>query len=918
MAIWQQRGVTSPVEAWDPDFSFLTQVYTVNQMRFDKGFNQVKSVYNSLLNGPLTNDTNKAYRGEIFKRLDETLKKTSSLDFSKSENVSKAISLLDPLTKDKDFAYDLAVTKYHQSEKAKMDSYKNNPDPEKRKLYSDYAAAAINYAEEDLRNAKRGDGSITSVTPQNFVMFDDWNEYLDVAAEKEKLSIKQYDLKGGYILEQENGQPAIMPFAAWAKQKLGTRFDEQFNLMGKVQAETQIRTKMKSQGISREDAVMQVSTALTPGYTKENETSVSSLTSNLEMIQEHIDILEKEYPDGVPANSPHLKKEYDELVQQKEIHKQLINSGSDNLKRINSESSKFIANNLYSVFTGDSKTQGVLGWSSVRAMATEKRNIKADEVYIHKMDNSIKMKIHNDNLKIQGAELDLKKQELKYKIWKESNDQLNDQNKDASGKNGTSGGKKATDATSILGEGQQMDYLGTVVGSGNDAVRQKVDVLQQRLNENNNTLFDAIVDPSNGLLQFSLPSNTNFNEMSAALHKLKTIAGGNVNTKLNDREQSIIKDLGVKLGYNLKPDMAVGNPDNANVIIQAIGTGTYKKGQEKVSLYKKTGTLPGNVKNINAFNKALNSLQGIEEGKKSLEISLSNIHQMISNDKEGIYEGAKVIGHTQGTGIPIYDLNKISIEAKNSLNPLISKEFDKFTAPVGQKYSYSGLTAGELNAFFNENITTLYNEDGKPVKQKEELGRLMSLPPEQLAKLFGNRMEVDYNPVTSKVKVNLKINPDDGIAKALKLKEGNYNFEIPYASVRANSNVLPRFNQGVNNITSNAKSAGMFKDFTSNPYSRISSNSVYDAAGFSFDIAGVDYTDAQGNKRYGLNVYTEVDDPVKGGKTSSNTILPISDPNNPMSFVELENLPNQEFLRYLETIGAYTKSIKDGPKIPLK
>ena len=84
MATWKQRGVTTPVQLWDPDYSFLTKVYSTQQARYDKGFNAVKSVYNSFLNGALTNEGNEAYRSEVFKRLQETLKSTSTLDLSKS------------------------------------------------------------------------------------------------------------------------------------------------------------------------------------------------------------------------------------------------------------------------------------------------------------------------------------------------------------------------------------------------------------------------------------------------------------------------------------------------------------------------------------------------------------------------------------------------------------------------------------------------------------------------------------------------------------------------------------------------------------------------------------------------------------------------------------------------------------------
>ena len=63
------QGDASPIadiKGWTPDWSFLENVYGVTQQRYDRGFNMVKSLYNSVLNSNVTNSQNAEFRNTIF------------------------------------------------------------------------------------------------------------------------------------------------------------------------------------------------------------------------------------------------------------------------------------------------------------------------------------------------------------------------------------------------------------------------------------------------------------------------------------------------------------------------------------------------------------------------------------------------------------------------------------------------------------------------------------------------------------------------------------------------------------------------------------------------------------------------------------------------------------------------------------
>ena len=207
------KGVTddaSPMQLYRPDYAFLTQVYGTKQAEYDRGFNMVKSLYSSALNSPITNQENENFRTEAFKKLQGALKSVTATDLSNPTNIMRAQSLIAPISQDTDLAYDMAVTKYHAKQKQIMEQYKNSTDPKMRAMYNDYSKMDIAFAEEDLRNAKRGDGSIRQVQPRDFTPFEDTMEYLRKAAKEQGLEIKQSGPDGnGYIIERVNGEGAV-------------------------------------------------------------------------------------------------------------------------------------------------------------------------------------------------------------------------------------------------------------------------------------------------------------------------------------------------------------------------------------------------------------------------------------------------------------------------------------------------------------------------------------------------------------------------------------------------------------------------------------------------------------------------------------------------------------------------------------
>jgi len=621
MATFQKNGRQDfgPLNLYQPDYEFLTKVYGTRQAQYDRGFNAVKSLYNSYLNEPLTNTDNQEFRKSAFKKLQDSLRSTVHADFAKNSHVKKAFSLIEPISKDKELAYDLAITKHNNKQREIMNSYKTSPDADKRAQYNDYSAMHIANSEEDLRNAKRGDGSITSAQPGEFLPFEDIGAFLSAAAKEDNLEIKLSGPTGtGYILTSTNGEKAIPIFEEWAKMRMGDRFNRQLRMIGEVQAEGSIRDKINNQGMSREEAVRAVAS--------ENELEIKTATSsrgsdleeNLSRIQKQIKIFDEHYGQkGFPTNKPHLKEKYDELLEQEKIHKDRLNQVKGDLKNMN-EDTEYIANNLHNLYTNTAYTKEAHNWAKTTALATYEAEYKPDTTYIAKARMALSDRHHQDDIKmkkldlmLKSAQLHLDKEKLKLATFKELNDQNGGNSSGKSGGGTSSGG---SDGTTNIGD---YEYISTTI---NENPIPGTQILDKAVKVNQDKMFGALLDPQKGLVKITTTPQ-NFNAVHNAVEKLRLFAEGN-GEKLTTKEKKTLTDYGVNIGADL---MKFDDRKDAGYALDAIMLGSYDQAIKLMSTYKEAGVLSKYVTDVKSFNNLLdNHKQALDKKEKINEALTQN------------------------------------------------------------------------------------------------------------------------------------------------------------------------------------------------------------------------------------------------------------------------------------------------------
>ncbi len=452
----QNSSPFGQMNLYTPDWSFLTTVMGTRQKEYDTGFNQVKSAYDSLKNAPLTNGDNAEYREAAFKKLESNIKSISNLDLSQGENITKALNVMSPIVEDDELAYDMWFTKKENAQMQRLNSYKNSTDPEIRKQFNKHAEMRIQYANLDMQEAKRGDGSIMEVRPKDFVAFQDYVGDLDKKMKAAGIKMKVSDIDpSGYIIETTNGPMSIPYFNAWAKMQMGDTYNEQFAVMGEVQVESAVRAEMQRTGVSKAQAKTVIAQKMQPLLIEKERDRVLAYDKDYQSVLSLLKVYETSNGGEIPVNKA---EHYKELRLQKESIKEQTEYSLSEAAKLNDDPDYVLAN-LNSFFASSAKDQEIGEWATATAMVTTEQEYSADEVALHKWDNALKRQFHNEKMAWDQKKFLL---DLQYKYDTADGTGSGSSGGSGSGSSNTQGGFNFTSMGNYIppeGEAFSADYF---------------------------------------------------------------------------------------------------------------------------------------------------------------------------------------------------------------------------------------------------------------------------------------------------------------------------------------------------------------------------------------------------------------------------------------------------------------------------
>jgi hypothetical protein len=833
------KGVTDEygeIVPYTPNWQFLTAAYATGQARYDRGFNMVKNLYSSVLNSSLTNGENEQFRSDMFRKLQKSLHSVAGVDLSNPTNVMRAKSLLDPISQDEDLIYDIHATRHHQKQKAIMEQYKNSTDPDKRAMYSDYSAMDIAFAEGDLRNAKRGDGSIQSVAPRDFTPFEDVNKFLREAAKEAGLGIK-YTTKDpknpAYLYKIENGQKAYMPFTSWAMGVMGSRFDRQFDVMGRVSGENKIRGMMKEQGISREDAVGIISKDLAAKVHQEKSDEAEFSMSNLAQVENKIETYKRLYKDGFPDDKPEVKEEYMELLQAREELEKTANNSTEEARKIQ-EDPNYVANNIYSYLTQGARQSTAMDWATGYADSTAKVDMEADQVYLTKMRiaSSEKMAM----MKMRQSE-DHFQQKMSFELQKAKN----------------------------KGEMPDEQLIGQYTAKGEEgAAYTGVETLEASYAQTRKGLHNKVFAAEKGLINLALSDPKEYGIYAPVIAKVKKISEGSATT-LTEYEEATLREYYRKVsGTDMSLVAAPQSAAEAVTVLDEITLTTYNFASEKLSMYPKSGKSTQAQKYHAVFDGVFSDVRTLVQQRGNIVDNYEKIAEIAesSDAMKEIFEDAPVIGYTS-KGSKIYDL--------------------------------SGLDESERQ-YLTENVLSMKGVEVEYNASKLDNVDLKALNRTNLQGLFGKQMKVSYDPATQDAILTVSVDINSKEAKALKMTSGTeeMTLRVPYDVLTSRRSSLGRLATYADVNTVNPVSYGLFDSFASNSDATVNAPTYMKNSGFDWSVTGS--FDEQGRK--GLLFQGNVYNPETKKSNDLEPRFFAVDFGNPDEFVKVSQTINDIWTQY--------------------
>lgn len=372
---------------YTPNFSMLANALDRATARYETNFNQISNSYSKIADAFLLNPENIEYRKNFLNNAKDKLKQLSTTDLSIQSNVNEANKLFSPFWEDEDLLADYAISKQYQSQVAEYNRLKNSDKKEDRDRAWDEGLEYVQMTAQDMKHARRGDGSIRKVNVNEYVPYiepsQEINKFLNESGYKD--GIVSYRNDNGHLVQVINGDGSKNTYNAVIDNYIKNRPDLQkiFEIQGTVDFQKSVNSLRNNYPeLSKEEAEQKAKSTYasyrTNQYKKyiDNYTSILKGTNSDEGIESKFNKLKTELDaqldKGISPTQEQLKqyKDYQTQIYQaseliKTYNSEINNLNSDDFNNPNVNINEYFGNQYRHIFSE--------GMAAARAAASSEK-----------------------------------------------------------------------------------------------------------------------------------------------------------------------------------------------------------------------------------------------------------------------------------------------------------------------------------------------------------------------------------------------------------------------------------------------------------------------------------------------------------------------------------------------------------------
>ena len=212
MASYLTQPSVAKIEPFRPNWDFLLKVASTAQQRYDTNLAKIENLYGTLLNSPMSNDSNIERRDQYFKQAQAQINRIASMDLAMPNVVEQATNVFNPILDDEYIPYDMQWTKVFNNQLSAAERFRNSTDPNERSKYWEAGVKELDIIKQKFKSSP--------VDQIKNIGVPRYTEKVDVFARANEIVKQQFgsdamimpSKQGGYLIHTSNGPIAYGPY----------------------------------------------------------------------------------------------------------------------------------------------------------------------------------------------------------------------------------------------------------------------------------------------------------------------------------------------------------------------------------------------------------------------------------------------------------------------------------------------------------------------------------------------------------------------------------------------------------------------------------------------------------------------------------------------------------------------------------